>query len=77
MWDGSKRWPEKKRLERFGMQRCQLTSQGARAIISEVAEAVDAAAKEFDGVAQRDPPAVEIIERMRAAWVDGVASLQM
>jgi serine/threonine-protein kinase HipA len=76
MWDGSKRWPEKKRLERFGMQRCQLTSRGARTIISEVAEAVDATVKEFDGVAQRDPPALETIDRMRVAWADGVASLR-
>jgi len=76
MWDGTKRWPEKKRLERFGMQRCQLTLQGARAIISEVADAVDAAAKELDSVAQRDPLAAETIDRMRAAWTNGVASLR-
>jgi serine/threonine-protein kinase HipA len=76
MWDGTKRWPEKKRLERFGMQRCQLTAQGARTIMSEVAEAVDAAANEFNGMARRDPLAAEMIERMRAAWADGIASLR-
>jgi len=76
MWDGTKRWPDKRRLERFGMQRCQLTAQGAKTIISEVAEAVNSAAKELNSVAQHDPLAAETIERMRAAWVDGVASLR-
>jgi hypothetical protein len=40
-----------------------------------MAEAVNAATKESDSVAQHDPLTVETIERMRAAWADGVASL--
>jgi serine/threonine-protein kinase HipA len=76
MWDGTKRWPEKRTLERFGIQRCQLTLQGARSIIAEVAEAVDAAAKESDSVTQHDPLAAETIDRMRAAWTQGVVSLR-
>jgi hypothetical protein len=44
--------------------------------MSEVAEAVDAAANEFNGMARRDPLAAEMIERMRAAWADGIASLR-
>src|SRR5690606_31012532 len=27
--DGTKRWPDRKRLQRFGVQRCQLTSKAA------------------------------------------------
>ena len=77
MWDGTKRWPEKRTLERFGIQRCQLTLQGARSIISEVAQAVDGAAKELDSVAQQDPLAAETIDRMRTAWSEGVASLRL
>jgi serine/threonine-protein kinase HipA len=75
-WDGSKRWPEKKPLERFGMQRCQLTAQGARAIISEVAEAVAAVSTQMDGVASHHSRATETVQQMRVAWAEGIASLR-
>jgi len=37
--DGTKRWPTGKRLQRFGIQRCQLTPKVAQQIIAEVADA--------------------------------------
>jgi serine/threonine-protein kinase HipA len=76
MWEGSKRWPDRKRLERFGMQRCQLTSKGARAIISEVAEAVATVATQMESVKALDPREAETVVKMRVAWTEGIASLK-
>ncbi len=76
MWEGSKRWPEGKRLERFGVQRCQLTPQGARTIIAEVVEAVSSVAPQLEGVGAHSPEAAEIAQQMRLAWDEGVASLR-
>ena len=59
MWEGSKRWPEGKRLERFGVRRCQLTPQGARNIIAEVAEAVSSVSPQLESVGAHSPKAVE------------------
>ncbi len=73
MLEGSKRWPESKKLQRFGVQRCRLTPQAAQAIIVEVREAVATAAERLDSKAV--PGSVEIVERMRIAWREGVASL--
>jgi serine/threonine-protein kinase HipA len=74
--DGTKRWPEAKCLVRFGVQRCQLTAAAARAIVAEVAEAVARASRELDALGDLDPQAKEIGERMRTAWMDGVAAMR-
>jgi serine/threonine-protein kinase HipA len=74
--DGTKRWPDGKRLLRFGMQRCQLTAQAARGIITEVVDAVIRVSEEFNSTAATDPKLGETIERMRTAWGDGAASLR-
>ncbi len=74
--DGTKRWPDAKRLVRFGMQRCQLTAPGAKAIVAEVAEAVAQVSRELDRLADFDPKAKEVADRMRTAWTDGAASLR-
>ena len=74
--DGTKRWPDAKRLVRFGMQRCQLTASGAKAVVAEVAEAVAQASGELDNLTDFDPQAKEVADRMRTAWTDGVASLR-
>jgi serine/threonine-protein kinase HipA len=74
--DGTKRWPDAKRLVRFGMQHCQLAGPGAKAIVAEVAEAVAKVSRELDIFTDFDPQAKEISDRMRTAWTDGVASLR-
>ena len=74
MFEGSKRWPEAKRLQRFGVQRCRLTPQVAHDIIAEVVEAVADAAERLDAAAV--PDAAESVERMRVAWREGVAALR-
>ena len=74
--DGTKRWPDAKRLVRFGLQRCQLTASGAKAIVVEVAEAVAQVSRELDSLTDFDPQAKETADRMRTAWADGVASLR-
>jgi serine/threonine-protein kinase HipA len=74
MLEGSKRWPEFKKLQRFGVQRCRLTSQAAQAIIAEVVEAVATAAERLDSKAV--PGSAEIVERMRIAWREGATSLR-
>jgi serine/threonine-protein kinase HipA len=74
--DGTKRWPTGKRLQRFGVQRCQLTPRTAQQIVREVAEAAASTMDEFDAVAEKDPEAKETIEAMRIVWADGIAGLR-
>ena len=72
--DGSKRWPEAKRLQRFGVQRCRLTAQAARDIVAEVVEAVATATGQL--LSDASPNSKDTIGLMRAAWQEGVASLR-
>ncbi len=74
MLEGSKRWPERKRLQRFGVQRCRLTAEAAGTIIAEVIEAVATAAAKLDP--DFAPNSKETVELMRTAWMDGVTSLR-
>jgi serine/threonine-protein kinase HipA len=74
MLEGSKRWPEAKRLQRFGVQRCRLSPQAANAIMAEVVEAVATAAERLESSVI--PGSAETVERMRLAWREGVASLR-
>jgi serine/threonine-protein kinase HipA len=74
--DGTKRWPNAKRLARFGVQHCQLTATAAKAIMAEVVEAVAQVSRELDTLTDYDPQAKDTAERMKAAWTDGVASLR-
>jgi serine/threonine-protein kinase HipA len=73
--DGTKRWPDRKRLERFGVRRCQLTPAAAKAVVAEVAEAVAATANDIGTLAELDPDARETGVLMKSAWAEGVASL--
>jgi len=74
--NGTKRWPDAKRLIRFGMQRCQLTATAAKAIVSEIAEAVAHTAGELNTLYDLDPQARETADRMTKAWPEGIASLR-
>jgi len=74
--DGTKRWPNAKRLVRFGQQRCQLTATEAMAIVAEVAEAVAEAARELEHLPDLDPQANDTAGRMGKAWSDGITSLK-
>jgi serine/threonine-protein kinase HipA len=74
--DGTKRWPDARRLVRFGMQRCQLTAPAAKAIVAEVAEAVAQVSRELENLTDFDPAANETADRMRPAWDAGAASLR-
>ncbi|NBQ58334.1 MAG: hypothetical protein EBU32_08140 [Opitutaceae bacterium] len=73
--DGTKRWPDAKRLEKFGIRRCQLSSAAAKAIVAEVTEAVASALPTLKQFGELDPKAGETPERMRLAWIEGLASL--
>ena len=75
--DGTKRWPDRKRLERFGVRHCQLTPTAAHAIVAEVVAAVDAVSKDLSAFSELDPGASETATRMKSAWADGVASLAL
>ncbi|MBE7540270.1 MAG: type II toxin-antitoxin system HipA family toxin [Bryobacterales bacterium] len=72
--EGSKRWPEYGKLQRFGVQRCRLTAAAAQAIIAEVVDAVATAADRLD--AKAIPGSAETVEQMRRVWREGVASLR-
>ena len=75
--DGTKRWPDRKRLERFGVRHCQLTPVAAQAIVAEVVAAVDAVSKDLGAFSELDSGASETAALMNSAWVDGVASLAL
>jgi serine/threonine-protein kinase HipA len=72
--DGSKSWPTRKRLERFGIQRCQLSPAQAKRTIEEVLSATD--------TTLRHPPAApdaassEMLVRMKMIWNEGIDSLR-
>lgn len=72
--DGSKRWPNFKRLLRYGVQRCRLTPQTARNIIQEVVEAV--ATDEVQLGKEATAAAQEVTALMRRGWQEGVRSLR-
>jgi len=74
--DGTKRWPDAKRLVRFGQQRCQLSAATAKEIVAEVSEAVVEVARELKHLTDLDPRANETADRMRRAWTEGVLSLR-
>ena len=74
--DGTKRWPDVKRIERFGMRRCQLTAVAARQIIAEVRDAVAVTSRELKSLLDLDSDATELAARMQVAWAEGVASLK-
>lgn len=74
--DGTKRWPTRKRLERFGVQRCQLSPREAQAEIEIVLSAVSATLPRLAPASHSDPAERELRERMQAVWVEGIASLR-
>ncbi|HRE08704.1 MAG TPA: type II toxin-antitoxin system HipA family toxin [Opitutaceae bacterium] len=74
--DGTKRWPDAKRLVRFGRQRCQLTEVAAKAIVAEVLEGVAQVARDLESLPNLDPQAKETSDLMRKAWFEGIDSLK-
>ena len=77
MLDGTKRWPDAKRLVRFAGQRCLLTEKAAREIVAEVIEAVAQVSHDLKDITDLDPRAGEIADCMRTVWVQGMASLKV
>ncbi len=77
MLDGTKRWPDAKRLVRFARQRCLLTEKAAKEIVAEVIEAVAQVSHDLKDITDLDPRASEIADRMRIAWAQGIASLKV
>jgi serine/threonine-protein kinase HipA len=73
--DGTKRWPDARRLARFGQQRCQLTATAAKEIVAGVTEAVAEVARELVRLPDLDPQASGTADRMRKAWSEGILSL--
>lgn len=77
LMDGSKRWPDNKRLEKFARVRCDLSAAEAQGIIQEVADGVATTMKELSSeeTLARDPSAQDMLERMQRAWDDGLKSV--
>ena len=73
--EGSKRWPNARQLEKFGVGRCQLLPTQAKAIVAEVREAVASVARDLDTLEGLDSGAGDTGRRMQAAWNEGVSSL--
>lgn len=73
--DGTKRWPDAKRLEKFGVQRCRLSASAAKTIMAEVAEAVAQTSRDFSTIDDLDPRSGDLSQKMQFAWTEGVASI--
>jgi serine/threonine-protein kinase HipA len=74
--DGTKRWPDAKRLVRFGRQRCQLTEAAAKTIVAEVLDGVAQVARELETLPDLDPQGKDTSDRMHKAWSEGIESLK-
>jgi serine/threonine-protein kinase HipA len=73
--DGTKRWPDAKRLVKFGIRHCSLTAPAAKAILAEVAEAVAGVSKDLAQFPDLDSHCHATPSLMKAAWAQGVAGL--
>jgi serine/threonine-protein kinase HipA len=73
--EGTKRWPDAKRLVRFGRQRCQLTEAAAKTIVAEVLDGVARIARDLGALPDLDPQAKDTSVRMHQAWSEGINSL--
>ena len=73
--DGTKRWPDAKRLVKFGIRHCGLTASAAKAILAEVTEAVATTSAELTTFPDLDIHAQKTPARMKAAWDEGAATL--
>jgi serine/threonine-protein kinase HipA len=71
--DGSKRWPDEKRLVKFGT-RCDLTPNEARTILAELTDCVSQAAGELLSLARNEGDQ-KILKRMKEQWITGVNSV--
>ena len=75
--DGTKRWPDAKRLVKFGIRHCGLTSLAAKSTLSEVAEAVASISKDLAKFSDLDPDAHETPSSMKSSWEQGIAALTL
>lgn len=78
LMDGSKRWPSRKKLMRFGVNSCLLTLRQARESIDKTVDAVRATLPELDthmADASSGDTEREFLEKIRHAWNTGIASL--
>jgi serine/threonine-protein kinase HipA len=66
-----KRWPDKKTLLKYGIQRCQLDPKDAREAIEEVAQGVSGTRGKF---AEANMPAAVALQ-MRDAWEEGLTQI--
>jgi serine/threonine-protein kinase HipA len=76
--DGSKRWPDNKRLQKFARTRCDLSPNEAQTIMAEVADGVATTLKELSSgeTLDRDPSAKDTLDRMKLAWEDGLKAIR-
>jgi serine/threonine-protein kinase HipA len=73
--DGTKRWPEAKRLLRFGIRRCQLSPAAAKAIIVEVRAGVAKTTGDLNNFHELDSAGIATAENMLKSWQAGIATL--
>ncbi|MFM9952597.1 MAG: hypothetical protein ACKVVO_00930, partial [Opitutaceae bacterium] len=69
------RWPDAKRLVKFGLRHCGLTPPAAKSILAEVSAAVAGVSPDLAQFLDLDPDAQATPARMKSAWAQGVAAL--
>jgi serine/threonine-protein kinase HipA len=70
--DGSKRWPSRKSLVRFGAERCFLSSRDAADIIEQVCDATASIRRKAEaGEFPLPPESAPVLKAMFAEWENG------
>lgn len=69
MFEGSKRWPDAKKLLKFGMTRCNLSDREARTAIEEVSEGIARTRADLGMI--RD---ATLRQQMASIWEEGLAA---
>jgi serine/threonine-protein kinase HipA len=75
MLGGTKRWPDRRKLEGFGKRNCNLPAADVVEVMDAVAEGVSATLSEIKRWMSDAPAFREVGERMLTAWREGLASL--
>lgn len=72
---GTKRWPDKKKLESFGKQNCGLPKRDVEGILEAVAEGISQTLPDIERSIRNVPAFAPVGRAMLNAWQDGLATI--
>jgi serine/threonine-protein kinase HipA len=74
--DGTKRWPNRKRLLEFGIRHCDLTEKPASRALNQVAQGIADTREELERQAAEEPAFRQVAQEMVNAWEEGIKGLE-